>query len=422
MTKQASTYLIKNCTIFDGVSDTLLSDHFILIEGEEITYLGADKPDVSDAVATLDLAGSFVMPGLIDAHFHAYAVHADFAYVESLPISYVAHESRHLLENALSRGFTTVRDAGGADHGLWWAAEKGLFKSPRIFFSGRALSQTGGHGDPRKPYEEPCACATLNGNLTEVVDGADEVRKVVREALRQGAHQIKIFVSGGIISPSDPIWMLQFSEDEILAAVDEANRRQSYVMAHAYTGESIERAVRCGVRSIEHANLITRQAAQAVAEHNAFVVPTLVAYHALESHGAEAGASKKTLEKLQEIKSEGLRAIELCREYGVELGFGTDLLGDLHPQQLRELLLRAETDSSIDVLRSATSVNAKLMGQSDKIGIIKEGAFADLLILDGNPIDNLDHLYNNGQGASVVIKGGEIVKGANTLKIEGNLY
>ena len=404
--------LLENCTVFNGVSADLLADQYLLIEKGEITYLGAEEPDKNskEPLRRMDLAGRIVMPGLIDAHFHAYAVHADFPYLETLPISYVAHESRHLLEKALYRGFTTVRDAGGADHGLWLATEKGLFPAPRLFFSGRAISQTGGHGDPRKPYEDPCACASLNGNLTEVVDGADQVRKVVREALRQGAHQIKIFVSGGISSPSDPVWMLQFSDEEILAAVDEATRRRSYVMAHAYTGETIERAVRCGVRSIEHANLITKDAALAVAENNAYVVPTLVAYDAMARFGKSAGVPQVTLDKLQEVKTQGLSAVELCREADVQLGFGTDLLGELHVHQLDELLLRAGVDSPFEVLRSATSVNAELLNLPGKLGCIAEGAYADLLVMDGNPLENLSHLHNGGNGPPIIIKAGQIAK------------
>ena len=401
--------LYQNGLLFDGHQPNLLADQYLLVEGKRIAHIGKDKPQ-QPVERVVDLRGRTLMPGLIDAHFHAYAAHVDFPYLESLPVTFVAQKGRHLMENALKRGFTTVRDAGGADHGLWLAIEQGLVKGPRLFFSGRALSQTGGHGDVRKPHMEPCACAAM-GNLAEIVDGVDEVRKAVREALRRGAHQIKLFVSGGIISPSDPIWMLQFSNEEILAAVDEATRRRTYVMAHAYTGETIERAIRCGVRSIEHANLITAQAAKAVAAANAFVVPTLATYDALTKFGHEAGVPKVTLDKLEEVKSKGLEAVQLCRDGGVKLGFGTDLLGELHTHQLDELRLRSEVDSPFEVLHSATAINAALLQRPDELGCLREGAYADMLIVDGNPLEDLDVLREDATSPPVVLKDGEIVAG-----------
>lgn len=404
----SQNYLLSHCSLFDGVSSELKHDHYVLIEQGRITHVGPDRPDTSATEVEIN-NDCFVIPGLIDAHYHAYAVHANFSYLESLPISYIAHKARHLLERSLLRGFTTVRDAGGADHGLWMALEEGLIKGPRLFYSGRAKSQTGGHGDPRMQYEDPCACASI-GNLAQIVDGVESMRTAVRESLRKGAHQIKLFVSGGISSPTDPIRMLQFSDEEIQVAVDEASRRGSYVMAHAYTGETIERAIKCGVRSIEHANLISKSAAEAVAKAGAFVVPTLSAYDAMAKNGKQAGVPKVTLDKLKEVMSEGLTAIEACIDAGVELGFGTDLLGSLHSHQLDELFLRAEVESPTDVLRSATSTNAKLIGLPNEIGRIIEGAYADLLVVVANPLEDLARLHNNGAGPPVVMKGGVVVK------------
>lgn len=400
--------LLCNGLIFDGHNPELIADHYVLIEGDRITSICREPPDVD--ARKIDVAGKVIMPGLIDCHFHAYGSEVDLAMLESLPRTYIAQQGRQLMENALQRGFTTVRDAGGADYGLWRAIEEGIVKGPRLFYAGRAFSQTGGHVDVRGQHIEPCSCA-LAGNLGQVVDGVDELRKAVRENLRQGAHQIKLMVSGGIASPTDPIWMLQFSEEEISAAVDEATRRRSYVMAHAYTAETISRAVKLGVRSIEHGNLIDKAAAKAVAQHNAYVVPTLVIYHSLESYGKSLGAPQTMLDKLTEVKSKGLDAIETCIDAGVKLGLGTDLLGDLHAHQLEELKIRSQIQSPFEVLHSATAVNAEIVQKSTELGCIKEGAYADLLIVDGNPLEDLSLIYDDLKSVPHIFKGGVEVGG-----------
>ena len=356
---------------------------------------------------TLDAGGRIVMPGLIDAHFHAYATSAQIPALERIHPTLHAHQARPVLENALLRGFTTVRDAAGGDAGLAAAVESGLIEGPRIFFGGRALSMSGGHGDVRQAYE-PCACAS-SSRLSQVVDGVDNVRHAARENLRMGAHHLKIFVSGGVASPTDPIWSQQYSDDEIRAIVAEAKARRAYVLAHAYTAESIGRAVACGVRSIEHGNLIDAKAAKAVAAAEAYVVPTLVTYEALAAFGAEA-LPPSGIEKLNTVRSGGLKAIEECRRAGVKLGFGTDLLGPMHAWQSREFGLRAQVEKPIDVLRSATSINAELLQQSGRIGTIAPGAKADLLILDGDPLEDVQVLEDPERSILAILKDGRVVK------------
>jgi len=405
--KSAPDLIFAQARIFDGFSDTLTEPRWVRVSAGRIAEI-SDRPLPGEDIQTIDARGRTLMPGLIDAHFHAYAADANIPRLEAQPLSYLAHHARHLLEGALRRGFTTVRDAGGADYGLWRATEEGLINGPRLFFSGRALSQTGGHGDSRAQHIEPCDCRFI-ANLSEIADGVDAVRSAVRETLRRGAHQIKIFVSGGVASPTDPIWMVQFSEDEIQAIVQEAASRRTYVLAHAYTGESIERAVRCGVRSIEHGNLMTESAARTMAEHGAFLVPTLATYDAMLRWGAQEGFPLEAQMKLRDVATKGLSAIEMARNAGVKIGFGTDLLGRTHAHQLHEFRLRAEGERPVDILRSATTVNAELLNQAEELGCVREGAYADLLLIEGNPLEDLGVLWREPNGIRLVMKEGRVV-------------
>ena len=250
----------------------------------------------------------------------------------------------------------------------------------------------------------------MAGNIGIVVDGIDNLRKEVREMLRQGAHHIKVMVSGGISSPSDPVWMLQYAREELEVVVEEARRKRRYVAAHAYTAESILRSVEVGIRTIEHGNLITEAVAKVVAQHEAYVVPTLITYDAFARMGDEGGIPKHILEKLDDVRLKGQEAVEICSRAGVKLGFGTDLLGDMHALQLEELMMRGEVQSPFDVLKSATSINAEIVQQSGNIGCIKPGAFADLLIIDGNPLEDLSLLYRADNAISAIMKNGKWVQ------------
>ena len=266
-----------------------------------------------------------------------------------------------MLEAMLRRGFTTVRDAGGADWGLAEAVRRGLVQGPRIFFSGRTLSQTGGHGDfqPRTDAPGLCACQIHSNGFSHVADGVPAVRKAAREELRRGATQVKIMASGGVASPSDPIWNLQYSTEELRAIVEEAEGWRTYAMAHAYTPEAITRAVEAGVRSIEHGNLIDRATADRMARKGAYLVPTLVTYYALDEFGRKLGFPEASQRKVRDVLDAGLASLEICREAGVPVGFGTDLLGETHEQQSREFSIRAQVLSPAEVIRSATLVNAE---------------------------------------------------------------
>ena len=397
--------------IFDGDGDELLEDVEVLVEGSRIVEV-SDVPIRSGTAEVVDLRGRTLMPGLIDAHFHAIAASPDLGAVEHMPPSLIAQHARANLEATLQRGFTTVRDAAGADYGLSRAIEAGLIAGPRLFYSGHALSQTGGHGDFRSYESGPaiCSCGLGARHFSTVADGVPEVRRAAREELRRGATQIKIMGSGGVSSPSDPISNLQYSEEEIRAAVWEAHSWGTYVMAHVYTPEAIRRCVEYGVRSVEHANLIDAGTAAFAAERGAFVVPTLATYESLARRGAALGLPRVSLDKLGTVSDAGVASLEILRDAGVKTGFGTDLLGAMHEDQLTEFGIRARALPSVEILRQATSLNAELLGRSGELGTVAPGALADLIVVDGDPVADLGVLSGQGERISLVMKGGRVFK------------
>ncbi|MFC4224181.1 metal-dependent hydrolase family protein [Lysinibacter cavernae] len=399
---QASTLTIVNAVIFDGVSETLVEGGIRIVDGV-ITDVGAGVV-AAGGEDVYDAEGRTVVPGMIDAHFHAYAISLLSGIIEKSPKSYVALKGSLRLEDALRRGFTTVRDVAGGDQGLARAVREGLIPSPRYFFTGPGLSQTGGHGDPRDGELNECL---EDGCMTEVVDGVEAIRHAVRERLHHGAHAIKIMASGGVISLTDPIRIPQYSNEEVQVAVAEATRRGSYVAAHAYSPEAIRHSVENGVRSIEHGNLLDAETAQLMAEHDAFLVPTLAAYDAMDRRGAAMGLPEVSQAKNKEVLVAGQQAIVLARAAGVQIGFGSDLMGDLADDQLRGLVLQIEVDGVLNALRSVTSVNAALL-QQDNIGRIAEGFAGDVVVFDGNPFEQPE-LITDEQYSRVVVQNGAIV-------------
>ncbi len=406
-----SLVIFRNGKLFDGLWAETRDGLEVLVENDRIKEV-SDRPISATTARVVDLGGRTLMPGLIDAHFHAVAADPNIGRVEDMPASLIAQYSRGFLEASVARGFTTSRDAGGADYGLARAIETGLIAGPRLFYSGRALSQTGGHGDFRS-YEQGhglCSCGLGARVFSRIVDGVPEVRRAARDELRKGASQIKIMASGGVASPSDPTWVLQFSEEEIRAIVWEARSWRTYVMAHAYTPEAIRRCVEYGVRSIEHGNLIDAETAAYVAEQGAFVVPTLCTYDALSKHGPALGFPKVSLDKLDSVRGAGLEALELLRAAGVKMGFGTDLLGSMHEHQLSEFAIRAQVLPAVDILRQATSINAELLNRSGELGVVAPGALADLIVVDGDPIADIGLLSGQGEAVLLVMKGGAVYK------------
>jgi len=404
--------LIKNARVFDGTNADCPEGMQILADGGVFREI-SDKPiKGASASHVIDVKGRTVMPGLIDAHVHAYTPTFSLVANDHMPPSLLVSHAGNILGGMLQRGFTTVRDAGGADRGLWLAIEQRVIQGPRLFYSGKAISQTGGHGDMRPlDHHELCSCGAYSGSISMVADGVDGVRRAVREELRQGAHQIKIMASGGVVSPADPIWMNQFTNEEVEAAVYEATNRRTYVMAHCHTDQSARRCVELGVRSIEHGSDIQAETARLMLEKGAFAVPTLTVTDVLRTHADELNLPPMSIEKISSLYDRILRAIETCTRAGVKIVLGADLLGSTyHPLQGMELKLRGEVNSPIEVLRSATSVNAELLQQEGKLGCIRPDAWADLIVLDFDPLKDLEPFAHPEQNIPLVMKGGEVVR------------
>lgn len=405
-TTRGGSLRIRNGLVFDGTSETLETRDVLIVDGLIVDEHTVDP--TSRDVPTLDAKGGLVTPGFIDAHLHAYALSLTLLTNETRLLSYVALIAKQRLGRTLHRGFTTVRDVAGGDAGLHRGIQEGLIESPRYYYTGAALSQTGGHGDPTAADDTLCF---HSGPGLEIVDGVEALRRAVRTRMHGGAHAIKIMASGGVTSPSDPLKIPQYSLEEIRVVAEEAGRRGSYVAAHAYSPDSIQHALRGGVRSIEHGNLLDPPTAQAMREAGAYLVPTLVTYDAMSRHGRSLGMTEVGLGKNAEVLEQGKHAIELAQQAGVPVGFGSDLMGDLESEQLQGLRLQSEVTGVLELLRSLTSVNAALL-REERLGRIGAGAFGDVLVFDGNPFETPELLWSQRR-PRVVLDGVPIAASAS---------
>lgn len=418
-----NAFVLTNLRLLDPQAGRLVGGQDVLVEGDRFVAVGQGiTPD--EAIPRIDLGERILMPGLIDCHIHIMSIKTKWANnaLMHMPASLANAGAAEKLKSLLMRGFTTVRDAAGADRGHREAVEEGLLVGPRLFVCGRAISQTGGHGDPRTMVDHafPCACQHLaggtTGGISRIADGVDAVRRAVRDEIRLGADQIKIFASGGVGSDADPIHFLQFSMEEMRAVVEECENADTYALAHAYTAQSIKRATLAGVRTMEHANFLDEGAAELMVEKGAIMVPTLVAYEATMKHGRQQGYPERNYQKNETVLAVGTKSLEVAKAAGVPMAFGTDLIGELDGFQCDEFTIRARVLSNAEIIRSATLVGAEVVRRVGEIGVIAKGALADALVLDDDPLEDIGVLAKGGEGLRAILKGGTFYKDEIGLK------
>lgn len=400
--------VLKNAQIFDGIHEDLRAGH-VVVEGEHIKEVTDTPPPKRSEHRIIELDGQTLMPGLIDAHIHAYFPEVNPTYGDRYPLSMVAHWARRMLEKSLLRGFTTVRDCGGGEQGLARAIEAGWVAGPRLIYCGKALSQTGGHGDTRAEGE--VAGFGFYSHINQLVNGADAVRSAIREELRLGASFIKIMGSGGVASTTDSLENAQFSDDEIRAAVDETKRQGVYVTAHVHPDVAIRRCIDLGVRCLEHGTMISEETAQYAAQAGAAVVPTLSTTVTIARYGLEFGLTEASMAKSRLSEELAFASLEKLDRAGAKIGLGTDLIGSLEKYQCDEFTIRGEVMAPFSVLRSATSINADILGLSDEIGQIAPGYVADMIAISGNPLEDLSVFNSDGTNVNLVLKAGTVMKG-----------
>jgi imidazolonepropionase-like amidohydrolase len=361
----------------------------------------------------VNLVGQYICPGLIDCHVHLTA-NAGQATMRDLFAAHpnaIAYRTVWNAKQMLLRGFTTVRDTGGADASLRESIAEGLVPGPRLFVSGKALSQTGGHGDLRASYQgnDFKCCGGHSPGFARVCDGVPGTLEAARDELRKGADFLKIMVGGGVASPNDPLDMLQFTQEEIRAITGTAKQMNKYVTAHAYTVEAIRHAIDNGVMGIEHANFIDDDTARLCAENGITVTPTLATYKGMSEPPYEDFLPPDGRVKNKRVLESGVQALKILHDQGVNVCYGTDLLAGMHVRQNEEFAIRSQALLPLSILQSATINGAKLLGMEDKIGRIEEGFIADLLILDANPLEDITVLSRFKEHCQGTLKDGRVV-------------
>lgn len=413
--------LFKNARIFDGEADRLSAPMDLLVEDGVITHIGSGAP-VLESALIIDAQGKTLMPGMINAHAHVMlqlplvqAIAADeYAFAYTAVVA-----ARSLLDN----GFTTIRDMSGDVFSLKSAIDQGLLPGPRIYPSGPMISQTSGHSDHRAPGQpsrllDPTSRSPLElAGMTIVADGVPEVLQAARENLRRGASQIKIAVGGGISSQSDPLDVTQYTEEEISAAVAAAENWGTYVAAHVYNSKGAQRAVKLGVKSIEHANLIDRETMELMADNNVWLSPQVMIFEA-ELKGFTADQQAKQKQARDGLHQ--LMTLAAAMDYR-NIVFGEDIVTSLAGlnQINQELVLRSRWFTPVQILRQATSRAGELMALSGPrnpygtVGVIQVGALADILLVEGNPLEDISVLANPKDNIRLIMKAGQVYK--NTL-------
>jgi imidazolonepropionase-like amidohydrolase len=400
--------ILENANVVDVAAGELLPDRAVVIEEGRIREVGTAT---SGSNATrIDLRGLTVIPGLIDCHCHVLQSTSNLALLAAESPLYAAARAFEIMRGMLLRGFTTVRDVGGADFGIAKAVEEGRVEGPRVIYGGKALTQTGGHGDYRSGGQYAEDSSYWVPRISRLCDGIADLRRAVRDEVRKGAHHIKIMANGGVASPTDRITSDQYSEEEIRAVVDEAEMAGLYVCSHTYTARSIQRAVRCGVRSIEHGNLADDETLTLMKQAGAYLVPTLIIFKALAEEGVADGLPAHLVGKLGDMAERGAEVVEKAHRLGIPMAFGSDLIGAMHRRQSEEFDLRADLLPAADLLRHATLGGATLIRRDDELGRVAEGYVADLIAVDGNPLEDIRLLADPERRFRLIMQGGRVVK------------
>jgi imidazolonepropionase-like amidohydrolase len=411
-----------NALLFDGKSDALLEGLRVVVDGKTIKAVEQAEAPLDADVPVIDCGGRVLMPGLIDAHWHAMMASLPLAILLTADAGYITLVAADEARKTLMRGFTSVRDMAGPTFSLKRAIDGGIVPGPRIWPSGAMISQTGGHGDFRFPYEVPASPNTplsrgeaIGGGA--VADGVDRVLQRAREQLMLGASQLKLAAGGGVSSHYDPIDVSQYTEAEFRAAVDAAENWGTYVAVHAYTPRAIRTAIRGGVRCIEHGHLMDEATAQLVADSGVWLStqPFLNNEYSRPQPTAEGEA------KAQQVYAGTDAVYKLAKAFGLKTAWGTDILFDsgMTAHQGAILTTLERWYRPVEILKMATAVNGELLAMSGprnpypgKLGVIEAGALADLIVVDGDPIENLKLIADPDRNFVVIMKDGRVVKDA----------
>ena len=407
-----SVLILKNATLIDGTGREPIPNASVIVEGERIREVLITSPGkVPSEATTIDCRRQTLLPGLIDAHVHLAAVEANIMDQQRRnSASMLVIRTLRVIKESLDQGFTTVRDAGGADAGFREAVKQGLIPGPRLLVAGCPLSQTGGHGDFRLPTETRPPSEDPAGISARICDGVDQVRRAAREQLRLGADHLKVMAGGGAMSPSDEIDTSQYSIEELKAVVLEAEAVGTYVMAHVYSGRSVRNCAAAGIRSCEHGNLLDEESARAMRDAGTFLVPTLVTYEMISRMGKDLGIPDNNVRKINEAKERGLEALAIAHRVGVKIASGSDLLGPMQIYKGMELELQSRVQGPMGALIASTKTNAELLRKEKDLGTIEPGKLGDFILVNGDPLKDMKLFQQYQEKITLIIQGGRIYK------------
>lgn len=408
--------IFTNALLIDGTGNSSQPNSYVIVENDTIIAHGQGQPEGLDLDSSthIDCAGKTIMPGLIDAHVHIGAFDANLSrLMNGYTPSYRVIRTLEVMESMLMQGFTSVRDCGGADIGFKQAQQEGHAKGPRLSICGSSLSQTGGHADFRQSTERYAQVEAVGGLPSVLADGVDAVRYASREQLRRGAEFLKVMAAGGAASHTDALESSQYTPEELRAIVYEAQSAGTYVAAHCYSDRSVLNSLEAGIYTIEHGNLITQKGAEAIAAAGAYLVPTLATYFLAVELGAEMGMSANNIIKLTEARDKGLHGVKMAQEAGAKIGLGSDCLGPALSKMGRSLSLQASVLGNMETIVAATKTNAEMMGWDDHLGTIEIGKRADILVVAGDPSQDITLLEDYENKIKIIMQDGTLIK--NTL-------